>query len=274
MRAWVRTASIMITTLAANLSHADPLIDRGEYLVKGIIGCGDCHTAHTKPPSPFLSGGFRQSGGQAITPNITPDPDTGIGRWTDEQIVFAIRNGKRPDGTTIGPPMPIQFYAGISDDDAKAIVAYLRTVPPVKNQVAKSEYKTKLPDSYGPTVVHVDPPSADDPVKLGAYLAGPLGHCMECHTPAGTDGKPDLNNKLGAGGREFPGPWGVVPSANITPTGLGHFSDAELKKVIATGVKPDGSKIIGPMEVTLYERLTDRDLSAIIAYLRSLPPKG
>ena len=170
--------------------------------------------------------------------------------------------------------MPIPFYAGVADEDAKAVVAYLRSVPPVKNQVAKSEYKFKLPDTYGPPVTHVDPPPTNDPVKVGAYLAGPLGHCTECHTPASANGQPDLQNNLGAGGREFRGPWGVVPAANITPTGIGRLTDADLKKIITTGIKPDGTKLIGPMEPSLYAKMTDKDLSAIIAYLRSLPPKG
>ena len=85
----------------------------------------------------------------AVAPNITQDNDTGIGKWTDEQIINAIRNGKRPDGTTIGPPMPVVFYRNMSDSDVLAIVAYLRSVKPINHKVEKSTYKNSLPDFMG-----------------------------------------------------------------------------------------------------------------------------
>ncbi|MDB5642467.1 MAG: cytochrome [Hyphomicrobiales bacterium] len=270
-------ALLSTTTLALlaglSLASAETPVERGEYLVRGIMGCGDCHTPRTNPPGPYLSGGNKQFAGQANSANITPDVETGIGGWSDEQIIRAMRDGKRPDGSTIGPPMPVRDYRGVSDDDMKAVVAFLRTVPPVKNKVARSEYKNPLPDSYGPPVTHVAAPAAGDKVALGGYLAGPLGHCMECHSPL-KDGKADLEGQLGAGGQTFRTPKGEFVSANLTPTGLSRYTDDDLKKIITTGLRPDGTKIAGPMEVELYAHMTASDLDAVVVYLRSLPPKG
>jgi mono/diheme cytochrome c family protein len=170
--------------------------------------------------------------------------------------------------------MPVRDYRGMSDDDAKAVIAYLRTVPAVRNAVPRSEYKQPLPASYGPPIEHVLPPPANDQLALGGYPAGPMGHCMECHSPLGPDGRADMTNQLGAGGQDFRSPAWTVTSANLTPTGLSRYSDEELRRIIRTGLRPDGLKITGPMDVSLYARLTETDLNAIIAYLRSLPPKG
>ncbi len=122
-------------------------LERGKYLMSSIVACGNCHTP--KGPSGRAIADQELSGGtvfdapvfHAVSANITPDKETGIGNWTDEQIINAIRNGKRPDGTTIGPPMPIAFYRGMSDSDVHAIVAYLRQVKPISNKVEKSTYK-------------------------------------------------------------------------------------------------------------------------------------
>jgi mono/diheme cytochrome c family protein len=208
----------------------------------------------------------------ANAPNITPDKETGIGDWSDAQIIVAIREGKRPDGSIIGPPMPIILYRDLSDRDVRAIVAYLRQVAPVRNEIPKSTYRMPLPTNYGPPVSRVLDVPTSDVVAYGAYLAGPAGHCIECHSPMGPHG-PDIENQLGAGGFEFPGPWGLSVSANITPTGLSDRSDAEIKGMITEGTRPDGSAMLPPMPYPYYANIKDDDLEAIIAYLRTLPPK-
>jgi mono/diheme cytochrome c family protein len=149
----------------------------------------------------------------------------------------------------------------------------LRTVKPVKNSPEPSHYDFPLPEAWGPPVANVPEPSHSDKVAYGAYLAGPLGHCIECHSTPDASGAGDLKNALGAGGMPFTGPWGVSVARNITPTGLGGRSDAEIKQIITTGVRDDGSKLMPPMGVSYYAHLTDEDLDAIVAYLRSLPPK-
>ena len=131
-----------------------------------------------------------------VTPNITQDPETGIGAWSDQEIITAIREGRRPDGSIIGPPMPIGLYREMSDQDVGALVAYLRAVPPVRNAVPRAEYPFPLPESYGGPVGRVAEVARDDPAAYGAYLAGPLGHCIECHTPL-VDGRADFAARLG-----------------------------------------------------------------------------
>src|SRR5215217_6052393 len=144
-------ATTMATALAQapvapSAESAQSPLARGTYLMNSIVACGNCHTPQT-PQGPVqgkeLAGGtkFQEEFGLAYAPNITPDAETGIGRWTDQQIIAAIREGKRPDGTIIGPPMPIPLYRDVSDADVQAIVAYIRAVPSVVNKVPKSEYK-------------------------------------------------------------------------------------------------------------------------------------
>jgi mono/diheme cytochrome c family protein len=259
--------------------HAETPLERGTYLVRGIVGCGNCHTPkgpdESALPDRELSGGyvFKEPVFEAVASNITPDPETGIGKWSDEQIVEAIRNGKRPDGTTIGPPMPIEFYRNISDTDARAIVAYLRSVKPVSHKLAKSTYKTPLPPAYGPTVTHVADVPATDRVAYGHYVAN-IAHCMECHTPR-VKGQLETS-KLGAGGRELPVfSGGVIMSANLTPAnpgGMAHWTDAQVETAITDGIRPDGRKLVRTMAFDWYRNTRKADLDALIAYLRTLKP--
>jgi mono/diheme cytochrome c family protein len=147
----IAAAATATACLAAGSAVAETQLKRGKYLVESIMGCGHCHTPQG-PAGPVmdraLSGGPPIEEGKlftALPSNITPDPETGIGKWTDAQIRVAIREGKRPDGTLIGPPMPFGQYRGIADADLDAVVAYLRTVPALKNAVAKSTYNIPLP---------------------------------------------------------------------------------------------------------------------------------
>lgn len=262
---------------AAAQTQAD-LVARGRYLVESIAGCGNCHTPkgpNGDLPGRNLAGGmvFDEQPFRAVASNITPDPETGIGRWTDAQIALAIREGKRPDGSIIGPPMPIELYRGISDRDLAAMVAYLRTVPPVRNRVERSVYRIPLPPNYGPPVTNVPDPPENDPVARGRYLAGPVGHCIECHTPMEGGGRHDWS-RTGAGGRPFNGPWGTSVAANITPNrarGLSGWTDEQIIRAITQGISADGRRLFPPMGYAYYARMSERDLRDLVAYLRSLP---
>lgn len=277
LRAWSLAA---MTLVVCGGSQAETLLERGTYLMRGIVACGNCHTQQTPDgpvPGMELAGGLRISEPGVFeleTPNITFDKETGIGGWTDEQVIAAIRDGRRPDGSIIGPPMPIGQYRGMSDRDARAIVAYMRTVKPVRNKVAKSQYMIPLPPAYGPPVANVAEVPSDDAVAYGAYLAGPLGHCAECHTPQIEKGMFDYENRAFGGGLQFHGPWGISASANLTPheDGLADYSDADIKRAITTGKRPDGSPLMPPMGYSYYKNISDSDLNAIVAYLRTLKP--
>ena len=147
-------------------------------------------------------------------------------------------------------------------------------VPPVNHVVHASEYQIPLPPAYGPPVGDVPEVSRDDPVAYGAYLAGPAGHCIECHTPM-VGFESDYANRTGAGGFPLSGPWGVVVSANITPDreiGIGLWSDDQIKRAITRGVHADGQRLGPPMGFTYYANMSEADLDALVAYLRSLPP--
>ena len=274
-------AAISATLFACIASAAAPdarLLERGAYLMSGIVACGNCHVAREKGKPLFdrgLSGGmvFDEEPFKAYASNITPDAETGIGKWSEAQLIKAIREGIRPDGSVIGPPMPIAFYRGLADDDVKAIVAWLRAQPPVKNSVPKSEYRIKLPPNYGPPIqAPVAAPAPKDTLRYGAYLAGALGHCMDCHSPW-VKGIPDMT-RVGAGGNPFKGPWGVAVSRNLTPhdSGLKGWSDAEIARAIREGVRRDGSPLKPPMAFGWYKNINDADMRALTAYLRSLKP--
>lgn len=264
--------------LCLGSAQAETQLERGTYLMQSIAACGNCHTSQG-PDGPIpgmelagMADFFEVPEFKIHTPNITSDPETGIGSWTDEQIIAAIREGRRPDGSVIGPFMPIGLYRNLSDNDVRAIVAYLRQVPAVRHEVPRSTFNIPLPPSYGPPVANVPDVPRDDPVTYGRYLAGPVGHCIECHTPM-TETGPDFANQLGAGGVVFPGPWGNSVSANITPTELAGHTDEEIRTMITTGTRPDGSKMLPPMPYAYYANIAGEDLDAIVAYLRSLPPK-
>jgi mono/diheme cytochrome c family protein len=270
--------AITLFTVAPGFA-ADIAVERGRYLVEHIAACGNCHTPKG-PQGPVagkhLAGGFEiaEVFGVAVAPNITPDRATGIGAWSDDEIIRAIREGKGRDGRTLGPPMPYEMYRGLSDTDVKAMVAYLRTVPPVEQRVARSRYVVPLPASWGPPVGVVPDVARADVVAYGAYLAGPVAHCIECHTPRRPDFQMDAT-KLGAGGFGFTGPWGVSYAANLTSdpeTGLGRWTDSEIVASLH-GARRGGGRVLPPMPVEHYAKgLHEADIKALLAYLRSLPP--
>jgi hypothetical protein len=208
---------------------------------------------------------------EAWAVNITPGGR--VADWSDAELARTIREGIRPDGTVIGPPMPIGLYRGLSDDDLMSIVMFLRTVPASANQTPVSTYNIPLPPAYGPPIDSVPSIPAGVTVDYGEYLAGPVAHCVECHTPMGPQG-PMFDTHLGAGGFEFHGPWGTSVSANLTPhqDGIAGYTDDELRVMITQGLRPDGSRMLPPMGFGHYAATSPEDIDAIILYLRQLPP--
>ena len=278
---------------------AEPSVERGEYLVRGPAACGSCHT----PMGPLTNDkndrrvgpipGMELAGqvetepfGQVTMTNLTPGGP--IASWTDEEVIQAIREGIRPDGSLVGVPMLIPTYRHLSDNDVKSIVLFLRSLPAVENDLPPSKYNMPLPKSYGPPVGHVPDISEKNKVEYGAYLAGPVAHCTLCHTSWGEEDKeimkffmnpPDYNGLmslpgLGQGGMVMKGPWGMAIAANITshPTALGRYTDEEVKKMITQGIHPSGMKLMPCMPYENYALMTDEDLDALIAYLRTIPP--
>src|SRR5438309_2562870 len=261
----VFVAILVSLLLFAVPGHAESQIERGRYLTDTLAACGNCHTPKG-PNGPLqdkkFAGGdiIKHANFTAVTPNITPDPQTGIGKWTDHQISLAIREGKRPDGGLLGPAMPSRSYRNLADEDVRAIVAYLRSLPPIYNAISeKSHYDEPLPPNWGPAVGRVEAPPKADTVAYGGYLAGPLARCMDCHTQR----RPGEPVRLGAGGKEFHGPWGISVSADLTPSGLGDWSDAEIEQAIRTGVARDGHKLFPPMPFAAYRNMAADDMAAL-----------
>ncbi len=264
----------------AHAQSNSELVKRGDYLVNGVLTCGNCHTPKG-PQGDIAAKAF--SGGlswdeppfKVTAPNITQDKETGIGNYSNSDIEKVLRKGVKPDGTPVAMIMPSGFYEIMTDRDMNAVIAYLRTLKPLKNRVPDPVYK--VPQG------HPVPPGGEnkftddmlrDKVKLGFYLVT-IGHCMECHTPLGPKGR-DFVNDLGKGGFELKGPWGVSVSRNITSSktkGIGDWTDAEIKRAIAQGIRKDGSKLKPPMAYHSYATMTDADLDAVIAYLRTVPAK-
>lgn len=269
-------ATVLAACVAAGPLCAEISVARGEYLVQGPAGCGNCHTPFG-PQGPDmardLSGRLVEQNAAftAVAPNITPA--SRIAGWSDAELARAIREGLRPDGSLIGPPMPFTFYRGLGDDDLASIVMYLRTIPAVENDPGPSTYNIPLPPAYGPPVDSVTAPEPGVTADYGAYLAGPVAHCLECHTPMGPQG-PMIDTDLGRGGFEFHGPWGTSVASNLTAhaDGLADYSDAEIAAMITEGRRPDGSTMLPPMPYAYLARMTARDLDAVVTYLRGLPP--
>ena len=277
MRAALILAGVLWGAGSSCAAIAETPLERGEYLVRGPMSCGNCHTPQG-PDGPDMT--LELAGGgpviddkmmTAYAPNITPASE--IAGWSDAELTRAIREGIRPDGTLIGPPMPFSLYKRLSDTDLAAIVAFLRTLKPVEHTVPKSVYNIPLPPAYGPPVTHVADIPRGPTAEYGAYIAGPIAHCLECHTPMGPQG-PMYDGHLGQGGFQFPGPWGTSVSANLTSgdDGLKSFSDTQIADMITKGVKPDGTRMLPPMPYAWLAKMTPDDLQAVILYLRTLPP--
>jgi mono/diheme cytochrome c family protein len=277
---------VALLALPEGASAQSP-VERGFYLVNTIMACGNCHTPRDSDGRSIAGKAF--SGGLTFTtpafiataPNITPDVETGIGDWSDAEIRRALIDGMRPDhGRLAGVPlaaiMPANFYKALLPDDLDAIVAYLRTIKPIRNEVAAPVYKAGVHrDPYPDAETGFDKAMLADPVRHGGYLVT-IGHCMECHS-AWSRGVSDFRTGLGRGGRVFPAPDGSPGStaANITSdsgAGIGAWTDAEIGRAITQGIGRDGRTLRPPMAYGFYAGLTPADLADIIAWLRTVPP--
>jgi mono/diheme cytochrome c family protein len=269
----------VLAVLALGSAHAQGDAKRGQYLVKAG-GCLGCHTEDKKDAVPFAGGrALKTPFGTFYGPNITPDPQAGIGKWTEADFMRALRQGERPDGANYFPAFPYPSFTKISDADLRDIFAYLKTLAPSSR--ASQEHDLRFPFGWrflltfwkwlfftpGPYVADA---GASAPVQRGAYLVQALGHCGECHTPRNFLGGPKSGRFL-AGGK---GPDDKnVP--NLTPTGLKKWSDKDLKDFLSTGLTPDGDVPAEAMSEVIRNttgQITPGDLDAIIAYLRSLAP--
>jgi mono/diheme cytochrome c family protein len=247
-----------------------------------VAGCTVCHTPQEEGPNgPEIVPAKKGSGqffaipgfpGTLVAPNITPDRETGVGSFTDDQLARAIREGISHDGQTLFPMMPYTHYRQMSDEDLASVIVYLRSLPPIRNALPRSEIR--FPVKYlvrGAPRPIAETVQADlsTPVSRGEYLVN-LSVCSECHTPI-KRGRTDPAMKF-AGGQAFD-PSGKVVSPNITPdaTGIGNYTEEMFVKAMRTGYV--GKRQLSTvMPWQFYSGQTDEDLRAMYAYLRTVPP--
>ncbi|HEX6768034.1 MAG TPA: cytochrome c [Candidatus Binatia bacterium] len=272
------------TTSTYGQSDGNELVARGQYIFAVAGGCA-CHSA---PKGTHNAGAraFPIPFGTVYSTNLTSDKETGLGGWTDQQIIDGITKGLRKDGSRILPVMPYGAYSGMAQDDLKALVAYLRTLKPVKK--ATPELKAlPLTRSLGTAAwlkafgtVHNSPATAPKSgVERGKYLTDHVAICGDCHTPRNSIGVPSKTLYLAGAGKDI-GPLGQsIP--NITPdkeTGIGEWKRDEIAELLLKGTKPDFDNVQGLMEEVIqgaphgYKDMRKEDALAIADYLKSIPP--
>lgn len=252
---------------------------QGEKLF-ALGGCSNCHTAEG---GPTLAGGdpLETPFGTFYPPNITPDPETGIGNWSEEDFVRALGEGLSPQGQPYYPAFPFTSYTHLSQADLKALKAYLDTIPRVRRKTPSHALHFPFNVRVGlwvwrwlffrPKRFRPDPFRSEQ-WNRGAYLVEAVGHCGECHTPRNWFGALDH-------GRSYGGAVvGELRAPNITPDpdyGIGEWSETDLLYFFQTGMKPDGDTVSGEMAKVIRNgtaKLPEEDLRAIIDYLKSLSP--
>jgi mono/diheme cytochrome c family protein len=266
------------TGVPANIAQAS-LIERGAYLTHAA----DCEACHTAPGGAPFAGGlpFVLPFGVLYSTNITPDPETGIGRYSDADFLRAVRQGVRADGTHLYPAMPYASYTYMTDADVLAIKAYLLSLDPTNVGVASNDLSFPFNQRwlmgiwsllFNPNRRFEPDPAQSPEWNRGAYLVEALAHCGECHTPRNLFQALDHRRKFAgttqAGWRAY----------NITAdrsSGIGAFSAPDLSAYLATGHADGHGTAAGPMGEAVdnsLSRLTPSDIAAMVAYLRSVPP--
>ena len=276
-------AIVLAAPTPAGAGDAETAIDRGAYLVRAA-GCISCHTDRKGGGAPFAGGRpLKTPFGIFYSPNITPDRKTGIGAWSAEDVLMALRQGVRPDGSHYFPVFPYTTYTAMSERDARDIAAYLLSGKPVRHP--NKPHDVMPPFGWRWTMAFwkilffdegaaADVADADPGLRRGAYLVRALAHCGECHTPRNLFGAVDRSQWLAG---TVDGPEGEL-SPNITPhaaTGIGAWSEGDIVDLLRTGLKPDYDDVQGAMQEAIEDGLkylTDEDLRAIARYLKSVPP--
>jgi len=259
---------------------------RGEYLVHAVSGCFVCHSEPDRslpnaPPKAGREGAGQFAGsdpdlGGIYMPNLTPDKETGLGTWTDDEIARAIREGVDKNGRTLFPIMPYDNFRHMSDEDIASIVVYLRSIPAVRNPLPLmkppfpvSRLVMSVPE---PVTEPVPTPDFSSPLERGTYLTR-LASCNHCHTPRDSRGQL-LEGLEFAGGPPMQGSDGMTrASLNLTPdsSGLSYFDEQIFFTIIRTG-KYGARKLNPPMPWTVYRNMTDEDLRGVWTFVHNLKP--
>jgi len=271
------------TTLAYAQADQKELVARGQYIFAVAGGCA----CHSEPKGTHNAGAraFPIPLGTVYSTNLTSDKETGLGSWTDQQVIDAITKGLRKDGSRILPVMPYGAYSGMAQDDLKALVAYLRSLKPVKKvtpdlkapPLARSLGTAAWLQAFG-TFYNSPATAPKGGVERGKYLTDHVAICGDCHTPRNSIGVPNKTLYLAGAGKNI-GPLGqAVP--NITPdkeTGIGDWKRDDIVELLLKGVKPDFDNVQGLMDEVIqgaphgYKDMRKEDALAIADYLKSIP---
>jgi mono/diheme cytochrome c family protein len=276
---WVLTipSTVPATALSA---HTPDLANGKELFFAG--GCASCHAVPKQPDMTLLGGGLALGSpfGTFYVPNISSDAKDGIGAWTEAQFITALTKGTSPDGKHYYPAFPYTSFQQIRFDDLRDLFAYLKTLPPVQGRVR--DHDLPFPFNIRRTVglwkllFLDDEPYQPDPSKSanwdrGAYLVNGAGHCAECHSPRNALGAVITSLRFTGG----PSPDGQGRVPNITQFKLlKRWSEADIAKMLETGLMPHGDKVGGSMVdvVGNTSQLSAEDRMAIATYIKSLPP--
>lgn len=268
----------------ANDNELSDAAKRGRYVFHAA-GCASCHRGIGEDATGLEGGQALASPfGTFYAPNISPHEETGIGAWTEADFVSAVTEGVTPDGSPYYPIFPYPWYAGMHEDDARDLWAYVKSTEPVANRVP--DHDLDFPLNLRPLVwlwrlVGYDESperverAEKDEWNRGAYLVNALAHCGACHTPQNAFQVWQSEERFLAGFADIPGDH---PAPNITPheqTGIGEWTIEEIERLLKGGIRPSGKPVLGKMAAVVADstaRLTDADRHAIAVYLKGIPP--
>jgi mono/diheme cytochrome c family protein len=261
-------------------SGQDSLVSRGAYLAR----VGDCVACHTAPGGKPYAGGLYVNTpfGQLPTPNLTPDKETGLGNWTEQDFYRALHFGIRKDGAYLYPGLPYPWFTHVTEDDVKALWAYISSLPPVHAPTPPNKLMfpfTIRAGIAGWNALYFKPGTfKPDPGKSaawnrGAYLVEGLGHCADCHTPKNLAQAP-INSEAFAGGKVDN--WYAPNITSDKKEGIGSWSQTTIVAYLKRGAAQGQGVAFGPMAQTVHDslsHLTDQDLTDMATYIQTIPPK-
>jgi mono/diheme cytochrome c family protein len=282
---WPATVALLLAfTGAVHAQANNELVARGQYVFAVAGGCA-CHTEPKGTPHAGARA-FPIPFGTVFSTNITQDKETGLGAWTDQQIHDALIRGIRKDGSRLLPVMPYEKYSGMAQEDLRAMIAFMRTLKPVKKATPALQTWAPFARSLGTPLFlqvfgkfYTSPPQAPKSgIQRGRYLVDHVALCGDCHTPRNFIGAPERSLYM-AGASEKNGPLGeAVP--NITPdkeTGIGDWRRQDIAELLLTAIKPDADNVQGLMYEVIqgtphgYKDMNKDDALAIADYIKSIP---
>ncbi|MFT4275325.1 MAG: cytochrome c [Rhodopseudomonas sp.] len=281
----IGVAALWLLTIPATVS-ADRLPSRTADLENGRTvfiagGCAECHAMPNQDDRTRLGGGLalKSEFGTFHVPNISPDPNDGIGKWTEAEFVSAVMRGTAPGGVRLYPAFPYPSYAHARLDDVRDLFAYIKTLPAVAGRAPPNElpfpFNIRRAVGLWKLLFFDDATFTPDPAQSaqwnrGAYLVNSFGHCAECHSPRNALGGIVASQRFAGG----PDPEGKGWVPNITQKGLGDWSAGDIAYFLETGMTPEGDSAGGSMAQVIRNtsQLGKADREAIAAYIKSLPP--